>query len=259
MNPLFFTSAIIALFVSLNTNAQSVSLSQGIEFYNKRAIGAVGIKAKPENINKAIQIFEKLLQEGTNKENVTVWLLKSYYYKGTYAVQETSQKKAVYNKGKALSVEALQQYPTNAKVHFWYIANLGKWAEVYGKIAAVREGVADILKKEAQAVIKYDPKYMDGGGYRIMGILHLEVPYIPFIMTWPDNEEGLEYVQKAYKYKPSLLENKRYLAKALIATKQKDKAKEVLKVAVTLKPRATNIVEDRNNLMECKKMLAKLG
>ena len=58
----------------------------------------------------------------------------------------------------------IEKYPNSAPAHYWYLVNLGSWAQVYGTIAAAREGVADLMKKHSEIIIELDEKYMDGEG-----------------------------------------------------------------------------------------------
>ena len=50
-------------------------------------------------------------------------------------------------------------YPESAAIRYWYLINLGSWAEVYGTLAAAREEVADIMRNQSKKIIELDQYY----------------------------------------------------------------------------------------------------
>jgi hypothetical protein len=59
-------------------------------------------------------------------------------------------------------------------------------------------------------------------------MLHLSVPNIPLVLTWPSDEEGVLNLEKAYKIAPKNLYNKMYLALALHSNDQEERSKSLL-------------------------------
>ena len=102
-------------------------------------------------------------------------------------------KKKIFNKGKALGEKYIQKYPNSVQFRYWYLVNLGSWAQVYGILTAAREGVADQMKTHSEKIIALDPNYQDGGGYFMLGAVHYKSPYIPFLLSWPDNDDAINY------------------------------------------------------------------
>ena len=84
-------------------------------------------------------------------------------------------KKDIYSKGKVLGEKLINLYPESASAHYWYLVNLGSWAEIYGTMSAAREGVAGIMRNVSKKIIKMDPNYSDGGGYFMLGAVHLSL------------------------------------------------------------------------------------
>ena len=106
--------------------------------------------------------------------------------------------------------------------------NLGSWAEVYGIIAAAKEGVADLMREHSEKIIALDSQYADGGGYFMLGVVHLKSPYIPFILSWPSNDKAGEFLTKAFEIGNQTPSQTVYLARALHKDEQKNKAKQLL-------------------------------
>ena len=114
-------------------------LENGITAYNNRADGSDGIIAQSKNINRAIRHFERAMKIDALEEVAAVYLLRCYYYKGTFVLIDEDARKAEYNKGKSLAEKMIAKYPNSAALRFRYLTCLGKWAEVYGIFAAAKE------------------------------------------------------------------------------------------------------------------------
>ena len=157
-----------------------------------------------------------------NKDEASLYLLKSYYFKAKFAENNKQKKKDLLKKGKELGQELVDRYPESAEYRYWYLVNLGSWAEVYGILAAAREGVADQMRSHSKKIIELDPGYEDGAGYFMLGAVHFKSPYIPFLLSWPSNEKALEYLGKAYNTGQKRPSQAVYFARALYKDGKKE-------------------------------------
>ena len=66
---------------------------QGVDWYNNRHAGSMDTKASPESINKAIEFFTTSLQSPEQEVESALYLLKCYYYKAEFAMQNKEDKK----------------------------------------------------------------------------------------------------------------------------------------------------------------------
>ena len=246
---------IIILIIS-NIFSQSV-FEEGINEYNKRSIDSKGLYASVTHIDKAINLFQKELDNelSSQKEKTILYLLKSYYFKGEYAIQDNDLKKTIFDKGKKLAEKYIKLYPESAAIRYWYLVNLGSWAEVYGTLKAAREGVADIMKEQSEKIIDLDSDYKNGGGYFMLGAVHLKSPYIPFLLSWPDKDKAVKYLQLAVDTKGATLVQKKYLADALYKTGSKQKAIEILNEVINSEPSGNEKIEDLNDINKAKELL----
>ena len=76
-----------------------------------------------------------------------------------------------------------------------------------------------------------DSDYENGGGYFLLGAVYFTAPYIPLIISWPDDNKAAKYFEKAVETGRSTPLQMLYLAKALIKIDEVDKAKNVLEQA----------------------------
>ena len=63
----------------------------------------------------------------------------------------------------------VEKFPNSVEYRYWYLVNLGSWAEEYGVFAAAREGVADQMRYHSKKIIEIDPYYENGAGYFLLG------------------------------------------------------------------------------------------
>ena len=235
--------------------AFSSDLDNGIAIYNARAKGAVGTEAKSQNIDQAIRHFERIMKIDAQEEEAAVYLLKCYYYKGTYVLTDEEDRKAEYNKGKALAEKMVAKYPNSAALRYWYLTCLGKWSEVYGILTAAKEGVADLMKEHSEKIIELDSNYENGGGYFMLGAVHYKSPYIPFILSWPDNDDAIIWLEKAVNTGRATSVQKNYLARALYKDDQEDEAMQLVQSVIATPPGPESLVEERFEIEEARLLL----
>ena len=228
---------------------------EGIEWYDKRHTGSTGIIASEESINKAIAHFSSAIDTPEYRKDAALYLLKSYYYKGEFAIQDKEEKKNIFNKGKALGEKYIEKYPNSPEFRYWYLVNLGSWAQVYGILTAAREGVADLMKTHSEKIIELDPEYQDGGGYFMLGAVHFKSPYIPFLLSWPNNDEAIKYLQMSFDMGKPTLNQKVYLAKAIKKDGQLKNAERLLQEVINSELDSTNLIEELDDIDEARQLL----
>ncbi len=231
-------------------------LEKGIALYNQRLEGSVKSSARPEPITNAISHFQYALKNAATETDAALYLLKSYYFRGKYVHKDKEKQKFDFSKGKALGEKYIKKYPDSAPFQFWYLVNLGSWSEVYGIITAAREGVADLMKKHSKIIISLDPEYENGGGYFMLGAVHFKSPYIPFFLSWPDNNDAIKYLTKALNIGEAIPNQKVYLAQALYKDGQKKRAIEILKDVASMTPSTSEIVRDWEQIELAEQLLS---
>ena len=245
---------IIYILLSLSV-LYSTDLNEGIKYYDSRAENHKNLIANTHNIDKSINFFKKVIDGNKEEKIATIYLLKSYYYKGEYVVIDKNEKKRIFNVGKTLAESAIEKFPNSVEIRYWYLVNLGSWAKVYGIFKAAREGVADIMREQSKAIISLDSSYENGGGYFMLGAVHFKSPYIPFILSWPDIDIAIEKLSLSVETGYATFNQQNYLAQAFYKSGNTSKAKEILKNVITSVPRQSNIVEDLNDIDEAKLLL----
>ena len=101
-----------------------------------------------------------------SKPILPLYLLKSYYFKSKFVLEDKKLKKEFLKKGKNLGQEYVEKFPESVEYRYWYLVNLGSWAEEYGILAAAREGVADQMRFHSKKIIELDPNWAEAWNKR---------------------------------------------------------------------------------------------
>ena len=251
-----FPRCVLFCFIVVHGICSQNDLEKGITYYNQRLEGSVKSSAKPEPITNAINNFQYALKNAATETDAALYLLKSYYFRGKYVHKDKEKQKFDFSKGKELGEKYVKNYPDSAPFQFWYLVNLGSWSEVYGIITAAREGVAEIMKEHSEKIISLDPEYENGGGYFMLGAVHFKSPYIPFLLSWPDNDDAIKYLKKAINVGEATPNQKIYLAQAMYKDGQKSYAINMLKEVSNMQPSVEETVRDWEQIELAEQLLS---
>ena len=253
-----FLSLLSIVLLSTSVLAQS-NFEEGLRWYNQKTSGAVGFKAKPEHINKAITYFERALAAKENELETGIYLMRSYIWKARFTQENTNDKRKSFELAKQVGDKLVPKYPISKELRFEYLSGLGQWGEVLGVFRAAKEGVVDKVKNEMEALIRLDPEFRMGVPRRALAVLNLRVPKIPFILSWPDKKKALDMTTAVVKKYPNDIGNNFYHAEALVENGNKEGAAYYLMRALSIQPEEEYLLEDRYFHMEVKQMLKKIS
>lgn len=249
-------------------------VAEGDRLYPRRQEGRIGLKASVGPINQAISAYERAI-EAPDLVDGRWKLARALYFKGVYCGLDPDQSKAVFVKARRVSEDAigilnrsledkgvkglldltpdllagkLKDRTDAAPTYFWAAASWGQWALAQGKVEAAKTGAADKIREYALTVIALDPEFEDGGGYRILGRLNDEAPWIPFITGWVSRDEALRSLRLAVQIEPRSIANRHYLAEVLAKGNESEKAEAVkLEESILLEsPSPMHLIEDLN-------------
>jgi len=114
--------------------------------------------------------------------------------------------------------------------------------------------VADRVKEFGETVVRLDPSYAEGGGYRTLGRLHYKAPRIPFILSWPSKKESQANLEKAVKIGPTNLTNHLFLAETFLANGNEERALKEIDYILRAKVNPTKQVEDLRDKEDATKL-----
>jgi tetratricopeptide (TPR) repeat protein len=222
-------------------------VSEGDQHWNTRAEGHQGGRAKAAQIDAAIAAYRKAVAQEPNNLDARGKLLRAVRFKGAYVASTNDEKRVIYEVAKndgnaAMAVvnrqlaakgvkadaaeksvaDAARAIPGAAEVFFWDSVNWGEWALAYGKMAAVRQGAADRIRRDATIAMLIDPKLDGGGPQRVLGRLHDQTPHVPFITGWASSKEAVRFLRESNKIDPTNKITRVFLADALVSNDSKN-------------------------------------
>jgi tetratricopeptide (TPR) repeat protein len=258
MRKTIWSSTLVLLLVAAAAVAQ---VSEGDQHWAVRAEGHQGGHAQPAHVDVAIAAYQRAVAQNPNDLEARWKLLRAIRFKGAYVATTNDQKKQIYTTGKKAGEETLaildkalvakgvksvvkatekqvadaaRSIPGAGEIFLWDAVNWGEWALAYGKMAAVREGAADRIKREATIAMLIDPKLEGGTPARVLGRLHDQTPRVPFITGWASSKEAVRLLNESLKIDPANKITKVFLAEAMVSNDrdQKPAAITILRAVV---------------------------
>jgi tetratricopeptide (TPR) repeat protein len=276
----------ISLFILLPTAlaAQTDPIAAGDAAWARRAEGHQGDRAQVGPINEAIAAYERAVKEQPERLEGYWKLLRALHYKGDFATPAREAKQQVFARGKevaeagidrlakraggrqkfdnltpAQAARAVAGVPEAKPLFLWAAVHWGLWGDVFGRLAAARQGVGDRVRRYAEILIALDERYEDAAGHRILGRLHTLAPKVPFVTGWVDRDKAVAELRRAVALGPDNLDNHLFLAEALLEHHQEKaaEAREILRRLLARQPAPELVVEQERTLANARALLAK--
>lgn len=274
----------IALLLTALPLAAQDPIAMGDAAWARRAEGHQGDRAAPGPIGEAVAAYERAVKEQPDRLEAYSKLLRALHYQGDYAVPTQEGKQKVFGRGREVVEAALDRIgkraggrrkldelppeqvaklvagiPEAPSIFLWGGIHWGLWGDVYGRIAAARQGVGEKIRRYAEITIALDERLEKAGGHRLLGRLHTLAPKIPLITGWVDRGQAISHLRKAVALAPDDLYNQVYLADALLQhqSAKAAEAREILRRVVQKKPDPARVVEDERALAEARRLLGK--
>jgi hypothetical protein len=271
--------------VGVSSPADAGTLADVDRLWAERALDSKGGEASPPRAAALVAACRTAVERNPGSLEPRWRLMRALYFQGEYATADPPEKKNVFEEGKQAGEAALEivrravaeatgrktakespvQLAPDARgipgivpTFLWAGVDWGKWALVFGKTAAVRQGAAAKIRDYAEAVVLLDPSFESGAGYRVLGRLHHQTPAIPFFTMWASRDEALKNLRLAYGAGPKHFYNRLYLAEAMwdYEKERRPEARKMLEELVADTPSADFLVEDRRAQADARALLA---
>ena len=284
MHRLLSSFTILFLLVPVILQAQADPFALGDAAWARRAEGHQGPRAALGPINEAIAAYERAAKEQPDRPEGTWKLLRALHYKGEYAVQSNEEKQKVFARGKevaeagldrlsrrvggrekldamtpAQAAKAFSGIPEAKPLYLWAAVHWGLWGDVFGRMAAARQGVGGKVKNYSETLIALDERYEDAAGHRVLGRLHSIAPKVPFVTGWVDRDKAVSELRRAVALGPDNLDNHLFLAEALLDhhPEKLAEAREILRRLLARQPSPDLVVEQEKSFANARALLAR--
>ncbi len=217
-------------------------LERGDAAWARRGDGQSNGLAAAAPIAEAVAAYEAALTAEPSNLEARARLLRALWFQGQYATADDAGKQKVFERGKTVGEQGLDQIAASAKktrsaidegsaqavaeavrpipgaapIFFWSAVHWGLWGDAFGKFAAARQGVAGKIRDRCLVVLALDENLERGGGHRVLGRLHAVAPHVPFFTGWIDRTTAIAELRKALALGPEDPLNRQYLGEALL-------------------------------------------
>lgn len=178
------------------------------------------------------------------------WKLSQFnYYLGDNTTGGDERERA-FRDGIEAGKAAVKLQPEKPEGHFWLGANYGGRAQ-----ASTLTGLSAVgdIRKEMEAVLRLDEGFQAGSAYMALGQLYLEAPGL----LGGDQKKAVQLLEKGLHYGVNNAPYRLQLAKAYIAVKRKDDARQELNAVVNMKPEPDFVPESKKAIEGARQLLNK--
>lgn len=211
------------------------NLDRGDYWYANRARGAQGDQADRKIADSMTVAYRKALADSSVEEIAAEKLLQALYFKGRFAAPDPADRMQIHTEAKILGEKMHAKYPLNKSIMSFYALNLSLWGKEYGPLQAVREGVAGKVRDLGDSA----------KDFQILGRAHQLLPYVPFLLSWPDKKLADKYLKMALKQHPEDLYNFLFVAELYMDQGHYEQALKMIDCALAKGVRNDYILEDR--------------
>jgi len=251
----------IAFVVAVSQCFSGTLIDQADSLYALRDVGfnPVRMVASSANVDKAISLYQQAIRvsSGAGKEDAIWKLMRAYYFEGMYTTSDPDKKIGFFDQGKEVGAQGLREYPESQIIHTGMAILWGAWAQESSAIRVMSSGAVDKIRYHCERVMELDQGDCRAIAMRIYGRLHFKAPRIPFVLGWTSKAESVRLLEQAYRLAPDDLFAKQYLAEALYARGEKDRALALMEEILRTDHIVIGVVEDAFNKCKARVILEK--
>jgi len=264
--------------------AASEALAAGDAAWARRAEGHQGGRAAAGPIGEAVAAYERAVKAEPDRLETSWKLLRALHYKGEYSTPTKEGQQKVFGRGRDVVEAAFDRLARKAggrakldaltpaqvakayagdadalQLFFWGSVHWGLWGDVFGRMAAARQGVGDKVRRYSEITIAMDERFEEAAGHRVLGRLHTLAPKIPFITGWVDHDKAITELRRSLALAPQNLDTQLFLAEAIFEYQPEKaaEARQILKQLIARQPSPARVVDVEMTIANARALLAK--
>jgi hypothetical protein len=224
----FFILVFTALNIAAKTPAPVQSPEQEGDARFARRNSITDTAADLINMLEAVEFYRKAYEHNPADEKLFLKFGKAYDFTYSFLTGTAEEKKKAYETFIAQYGSAGKTI-TATKEYNYVMAVM--WARkgdmTANQLEAAKDGVADTIRKYAEALYNIDKTFEGYAAGHILGRLHYKSPNIVFVLKWPNKNKSREYLEEILKAEPDDTEVKYFLADTLWELDKKEEAKRL--------------------------------
>lgn len=237
--PLFRAVALAGLIVGA-LMAQARTTADPDELYRRR-----------EDLSSAARAAE-LWAERSRIDFEAAWkLARACYWLGTH--EEEKNQRSALERGLNAGESAIHLASDRPEGHFWLAANMGRLAESFGIVQALK--FRGRIKDELERALMIDPAWQGGSADAALGQWYATVPRL----FGGSRQKAEQHLRRALDYDAHNTSALSFLGEMLTAAGRTDEARELLQRVVDAPPDAEWAPEDREFKRRAAALLKTIG
>ena len=125
----------------------------------------------PARIDTLRATMTRIVESEPQVDNLLALAQIAFIY-GDIRAKTTDDKVAAYEQGRQAARRAVEAAPGNARAHFWYATNAGRWGQTKGVVRSLF--LLPEVQEGMEAALERDPRVPPA--YALAGIVYYEVP-----------------------------------------------------------------------------------
>lgn len=198
---------------------------------------------------RAIELYEKILEQSPDLDEYWVKLAYAYYWRGNrLELEEHSKKERLesYTKSVSAARRAIQVNPDSIGGNYWMVISQGRYTQVHGILGGTFS-LGDNIRG-MQIVTSRNPNYYFGGVDRYWGRVVFEIPKIVQKLIDFQYEDSLYLFERSLAFEPHFFTTRLYIGETHLKLGDREKAREAFTWLLTTPADILPAAEAENRL-----------
>ncbi len=239
---------IFALLLAFSFASANSDLHIADSCYAARAVRANGDKADAKNAKIMKEAYRKAMEDSTVLEQATEGYVKTLYFCFRFVQFDEKKRQLHLDTLMDASKSAYEKFPKNKEIAHVYASTLSMWGSERNVFSSIKEGIAGKVRDVATAA----------EDWQILGRAHFMLPYVPLILSWPDEKLADKYLTMALEKNRKDIYNYYFLADLRYDQSRYDDAVELIVQGLDAGVRPGYILEDKRARWHLKELWKKI-
>lgn len=192
--------------------------------------------------------YKKAMEDSTVLEAATEGYVKTLYFCFRFVQFDEKKRQLHLDTLMDASKSAYEKFPKNKEIAHVYASTLSMWGSERNVFSSIKEGIAGKVRDVATAA----------EDWQILGRAHFVLPYVPLILSWPDEKLADKYLTMALEKNRKDIYNYYFLADLRYDQSRYDDAVEFIVQGLDAGVRPGYILEDKRARWHLKELWKKI-
>ena len=216
--------------------------------YAARALRANGDKADAKNAKIMKEAYRKAMGDSSVLESATEGYVKTLYFCFRFVQFDEKKRQLHLDTLMQASASAYEKFPKNKEIAHIYASTLSMWGSERNVLSSLKEGIAGKVRDVATAA----------EDWQILGRAHFVLPYVPLLLSWPDEKLADKYLTMALEKNRKDIYNYYFLADLRYDQDRYDDAMDLIVQGLDEGVRPGYILEDKRARWHLKELWKKI-